>query len=171
MFQTKFIWIIFKNSDRTAKKTQHFTIKKVNWLTLFKESNCYKASSDRIINEFERIWKKTVGAWSEVLSWHLSRESVENTRNVCRASRCPGRRLNLGPPTYEAGVPTSRPGRCSRSVRHKAANGAFETYWVTFLFWKSVRYKRYCSFAGFGIWYVSVERLCLSVLWSGSLSA
>jgi hypothetical protein len=29
--------IIFKNSVRTAKKTQHFTITKINWLTLFKE--------------------------------------------------------------------------------------------------------------------------------------
>jgi hypothetical protein len=29
--------MIFKNSVRTAKKTQHFTITKINWLTLFKE--------------------------------------------------------------------------------------------------------------------------------------
>jgi hypothetical protein len=29
--------IIFKNSVRTAKKTPHFTITKINWLTLFKE--------------------------------------------------------------------------------------------------------------------------------------
>jgi hypothetical protein len=27
----------YKNSVRTAKKTQHFTITKINWLTLFKE--------------------------------------------------------------------------------------------------------------------------------------
>jgi hypothetical protein len=27
--------IIFKDSFRTAKKTQHFTITKINWLTLF----------------------------------------------------------------------------------------------------------------------------------------
>jgi recombinational DNA repair protein (RecF pathway) len=33
----KLIWIIFKNSVRTAKKTQLFTITKINWLTLFKE--------------------------------------------------------------------------------------------------------------------------------------
>jgi hypothetical protein len=26
-----------KNSVRTAKKTQHFTITKINWLTLFRE--------------------------------------------------------------------------------------------------------------------------------------
>jgi hypothetical protein len=30
-------WVIFKNSVRTTKKTQHFTITKINWLTLFKE--------------------------------------------------------------------------------------------------------------------------------------
>jgi hypothetical protein len=29
--------LVFKNSVRTAKKTQHFTISKINWLTLFKE--------------------------------------------------------------------------------------------------------------------------------------
>jgi hypothetical protein len=28
---------MFKNSVCTAKKTQHFTITKINWLTLFKE--------------------------------------------------------------------------------------------------------------------------------------
>jgi hypothetical protein len=28
---------IFKNSVRTAKKTPHFTITKINWLTLFTE--------------------------------------------------------------------------------------------------------------------------------------
>jgi hypothetical protein len=33
----KLVWIIFKNSVRTAKKTPHFTITKTNWLTLFKE--------------------------------------------------------------------------------------------------------------------------------------
>jgi hypothetical protein len=33
----KLIEIIFKNSVRTAKKTLHFTIIKINWLTLFKE--------------------------------------------------------------------------------------------------------------------------------------
>jgi hypothetical protein len=33
----KLVQIIFKNAVRTAKKTLHFTIKKINWLTLFKE--------------------------------------------------------------------------------------------------------------------------------------
>jgi hypothetical protein len=35
--QPNLVYIIFKNSVRTAKKTQHFTITKINWLTLFKE--------------------------------------------------------------------------------------------------------------------------------------
>jgi hypothetical protein len=29
---------MFKNSVRTAKKTQHFTNTKINWLTLFEET-------------------------------------------------------------------------------------------------------------------------------------
>jgi hypothetical protein len=33
----KLVYAVFKNSVRTAKKTQHFTITKINWLTLFKE--------------------------------------------------------------------------------------------------------------------------------------
>jgi hypothetical protein len=33
----KLVKIVFKNSVRTAKKTQLFTIIKINWLTLFKE--------------------------------------------------------------------------------------------------------------------------------------
>jgi hypothetical protein len=33
----KLVKIIFNNSVRTAKKTQHFTITNINWLTLFKE--------------------------------------------------------------------------------------------------------------------------------------
>jgi hypothetical protein len=28
---------MFKNSARTAKKTPHLTVTKINWLTLFKE--------------------------------------------------------------------------------------------------------------------------------------
>jgi hypothetical protein len=31
------VQIIFKNSVRTAMKTQHFTITKINWLTMFNE--------------------------------------------------------------------------------------------------------------------------------------
>jgi hypothetical protein len=37
--KSKLIQIIFKNSVRTAKKTQHFTITKINWLILFLGNN------------------------------------------------------------------------------------------------------------------------------------
>jgi hypothetical protein len=36
-FKLKIVGIIFKNSVHTAKKIQHFTIIKINWLMLFKE--------------------------------------------------------------------------------------------------------------------------------------
>jgi hypothetical protein len=32
----RLMYIIFKNSVRTSKRTPHFTITKINWLTLFK---------------------------------------------------------------------------------------------------------------------------------------
>jgi hypothetical protein len=38
-FKTKLLYAIFNNSVRTAKKTQHFTVTKINRLTLFKEVN------------------------------------------------------------------------------------------------------------------------------------
>jgi hypothetical protein len=31
------VFILFKNPVRTSKRTPHFTITKINWLTLFKE--------------------------------------------------------------------------------------------------------------------------------------
>jgi hypothetical protein len=47
----KLAQIIFKNSDRTAKKTQHFTITKINWLTLFKETIAvYSENHTKLIN-------------------------------------------------------------------------------------------------------------------------
>jgi hypothetical protein len=33
----KIIRVVFKNSVRTSKRPPHFTITKINWLTLFKE--------------------------------------------------------------------------------------------------------------------------------------
>jgi hypothetical protein len=29
--------MLFKNPVRTSKRTQHFTVTKINWITLFKE--------------------------------------------------------------------------------------------------------------------------------------
>jgi hypothetical protein len=37
MLKQNLVYILFKNPVRTAKKTQLFTITKINWLTLFKE--------------------------------------------------------------------------------------------------------------------------------------
>jgi hypothetical protein len=34
--KTKLVYILFKNSVRTSKRTPHFAITKINWLTLFK---------------------------------------------------------------------------------------------------------------------------------------
>jgi hypothetical protein len=36
LLKPKHVQIIFNNSVRTAKKTPHFTVTKINWLTLFK---------------------------------------------------------------------------------------------------------------------------------------
>jgi hypothetical protein len=36
-YETLLYQIIYKNSVRTAKKTQHFTITKINWLTLWRK--------------------------------------------------------------------------------------------------------------------------------------
>jgi hypothetical protein len=34
--KTNTVWVIFKNPVRTSKRTPHFTITQINWLTLFK---------------------------------------------------------------------------------------------------------------------------------------
>jgi hypothetical protein len=33
--------MLFKNPVRTSKRTPHFTITKINWLTLFKEKSLF----------------------------------------------------------------------------------------------------------------------------------
>jgi hypothetical protein len=35
--KTKLVYILFKNSVRTSKRTPNFTITKINWLMLFRE--------------------------------------------------------------------------------------------------------------------------------------
>jgi hypothetical protein len=50
--------IIFSNSVRTAKKTQLFTITKINWLTLFKEIiPVYSENRTKPINTNEKLHK------------------------------------------------------------------------------------------------------------------
>jgi hypothetical protein len=47
----KVVQIIFKNQARTSKRTPHFTIIKINWLTLFKEVNAvYSENHTKPIN-------------------------------------------------------------------------------------------------------------------------
>jgi hypothetical protein len=36
-FEDEAVYILFKNSARTSKRTPNFTITKINWLMLFKE--------------------------------------------------------------------------------------------------------------------------------------
>jgi hypothetical protein len=55
--------------------------------------------------ELERIWKKVVVAWFNLLSHHLSEGTEESKEDLIQDSRSPGRALNLEPPEYEAGVP------------------------------------------------------------------
>jgi hypothetical protein len=48
---------IFKNSVRTAKKTQHFTITKINWLMLFKETVAvYTENHTKHINTKRKVF-------------------------------------------------------------------------------------------------------------------
>jgi hypothetical protein len=54
-----FIQIIFKDSVRTAKKTQLLTITKISWLTLFKEIIAvYTENHNKPINTL--FWQKRV---------------------------------------------------------------------------------------------------------------
>jgi hypothetical protein len=45
--------MLFKNSVRTSKRTPHFTITKINWLTLFKKIiNDYAENHTKPINKY-----------------------------------------------------------------------------------------------------------------------
>jgi hypothetical protein len=47
---------MFKNSVRTSKRTPHFTITKLNWLTLFKEIIAvYTENHMKLINTKHRV--------------------------------------------------------------------------------------------------------------------
>jgi hypothetical protein len=55
-FKTKLVQIIFKNSAHTSKRTPHFTITKINLLTLFKEIIAvYTENHTRPINTKWRV--------------------------------------------------------------------------------------------------------------------
>jgi hypothetical protein len=66
----KVFYIIFKNSVRTTKKTLHFTITKINWLTLFKEiiavysENLTKHTNILCVKNAELLTVKAGGTYS-----------------------------------------------------------------------------------------------------------
>jgi len=48
--------MLFKNPVRTSKRTPHFTITKINWLTLFKDINhVYSEINTKLINAKSRV--------------------------------------------------------------------------------------------------------------------
>jgi hypothetical protein len=56
--------MLFKNSVRTSKRTPHFTITKINWLTLFKEIIAvYSENHTKPINTECRLIAKGAGTY------------------------------------------------------------------------------------------------------------
>jgi hypothetical protein len=64
--ETKLVQIIFKKSFRAAKKTQHFTITKINWLTLFKKiiPGCSENNTKPTIKNEELLIVEAGGTYS-----------------------------------------------------------------------------------------------------------
>jgi hypothetical protein len=55
-FRPELLWIIFKSWVRIEKKTQHFGITKINWLTLFKKIiTVYDENYTKYINTKWRV--------------------------------------------------------------------------------------------------------------------
>jgi hypothetical protein len=66
--------MLFKKSVRTSKRTPHFTITQINWLTLFKfnddvNSSDFISSNDKMNSEreFETVWKEAVVVYFNVV--------------------------------------------------------------------------------------------------------
>jgi hypothetical protein len=70
LWSPKLVWIIFKNLLRTAKKTQHFTVTRINRLTLFKE----------IIAVYNESRKKST-KWSVIYCYSSLEHPVNTDRN------------------------------------------------------------------------------------------
>jgi hypothetical protein len=63
IMKPKLVQIIFKNSVRTAKKTQHFTITKINWLTVSMDTTAvysenHKGHVNTFRGEISELWSK-----------------------------------------------------------------------------------------------------------------
>jgi hypothetical protein len=63
--QPKLVYIIFKNPVRTSKRTPHFTITEINWLTLFKEIiAAYRKNHTKPINTKYKVKQSHYTPWS-----------------------------------------------------------------------------------------------------------
>jgi hypothetical protein len=76
--------MLFKNAVRTSKRTPHFTITTINWLTLFKFKELQAYSAPRGLGEGGHasgtvwidgwIWNRALFEWQSVRA-HLSQTS------------------------------------------------------------------------------------------------
>jgi hypothetical protein len=61
------IQIVLKNSVRTSKRTPHFTITNINWLTLFKE--IIAVYSENLMKAIHCVHKSSVKEWER--RWYI----------------------------------------------------------------------------------------------------
>jgi hypothetical protein len=120
LLKSKFVQIIFKNSVRTSKKTQHFSITKINWLKLFKEIiTVYSGNHTKHINTLCRqIAVLLVVKAGGTYSYHWTFEGLEHYHSICleafkkttrhmsKDSHLSVRELNLGPPKHKGELTT-----------------------------------------------------------------
>jgi hypothetical protein len=63
--------MLFKNSVRTSKRTPHFTITKINWLTLFKEMIADYTENHTKLIKYEILAANGAGTYNN--HWALQR--------------------------------------------------------------------------------------------------
>jgi hypothetical protein len=68
------IWVI-------TSVCQFFSVYYLTALHIFRY---YSVPKDRMIAEFDRIWKKRLAAQSKLLSQKLLEQNEENNKNLCR---------------------------------------------------------------------------------------
>jgi hypothetical protein len=82
----KLVYILFKNSVRTSKRTPYFTITKINWLTLFKDviTLWSKIIQNPYIQNSGLLTAKGAGTYSYHLAWIDTdrRNLKESERNM-----------------------------------------------------------------------------------------
>jgi hypothetical protein len=93
--RSQLVYIIFKNSVRTAKKTQHFTVTKMNRLTLFKEiiGVCSESHTERVNKPCEQsaqlLTVKAPGTYS--YRWVLQLQHIQQIPELVLFRPCTGR--------------------------------------------------------------------------------